>query len=98
MYLLGWKACFRLADTPGVFHDLDQWIARPLRMVQLEQWKHGPTVFRETGKARCAGAERSGGGGLGPTLVGAGRTRCAKHRPAGKGLFEQMGLPRLASR
>jgi len=46
-YLLGWKAYFRLADTPGVFHDLDQWIARRLRMVQLKQWKRGTTIFRE---------------------------------------------------
>ncbi len=47
VYLLGWKAYFRLADTPGVFHDLDQWIARRLRMVQLKQWKRGTTVYRE---------------------------------------------------
>ncbi len=47
VYLLGWKAYFRLADTPGVFHDLDQWIARRLRMVQLKQWKRGTTAYRE---------------------------------------------------
>jgi len=46
-YLLGWKAYFRLVDTPGVFHDLDQWIARRLRMVQLKQWKRGTTILRE---------------------------------------------------
>jgi RNA-directed DNA polymerase len=46
-YLLGWKSYFRLADTPGIFHDLDQWIARRLRMVQLKQWKQGTTVYRE---------------------------------------------------
>jgi RNA-directed DNA polymerase len=46
-YMRGWKAYFRLADTPGVFHDLDQWIARRLRMVQLKQWKRGTTMFRE---------------------------------------------------
>jgi RNA-directed DNA polymerase len=46
-YLLGWKAYFRLADTPGIFHDLDQWIARRLRMVQLKQWKQRTTVYRE---------------------------------------------------
>ena len=46
-YLLGWKAYFRLADTPGIFQDLDQWIARRLRMVQLKQWKRGTTVYRE---------------------------------------------------
>ena len=46
-YLPGWKAYFRLADTPGIFNDLDQWIARRLRMVQLKQWKRGTTVYRE---------------------------------------------------
>ena len=30
-YVLGWKAYFGLADTPGVFRDLDQWIHRRLR-------------------------------------------------------------------
>jgi RNA-directed DNA polymerase len=44
-YLLGWKAYFRLADTPGVFRGLDQWIARRIRMVQLKQWKRGRTVY-----------------------------------------------------
>ena len=34
-YLLGWKQYFGLADTPGVFHGLDQWIHRRLRMIQL---------------------------------------------------------------
>ena len=46
-YLLGWKAYFRLADTPGVFTALDQWLRRRLRMVVLKQWKRGTTVFRE---------------------------------------------------
>jgi len=46
-YLPGWKAYFRLADTPGIFNDLDQWIARRLRMVQLKQWKRETTVYRE---------------------------------------------------
>jgi RNA-directed DNA polymerase len=46
-YLLGWKEYFQLAETPGAFRDLDQWIRRRLRMVQLHQWKHGTTAFRE---------------------------------------------------
>jgi RNA-directed DNA polymerase len=93
-YLLGWKAYFRLADTPGVFHDLDQWIARRLRMVQLKQWKRGSTVYREMRTrgvpdplARAAAAHTrrwwslSAHGALHTALPG-------KH-------FEQMGLPRL---
>jgi RNA-directed DNA polymerase len=46
-YLRGWKAYFRLADTPKVFRELDEWIARRLRMVQFKQWKRGTTMYRE---------------------------------------------------
>jgi RNA-directed DNA polymerase len=47
VYLLGWREYFGLADTPGVFADLDKWIRRRLRLVQLKQWKRGTTAFRE---------------------------------------------------
>lgn len=46
-YLPGWKEYFCLADTPRTFGNLDQWIRRRLRLVQLKQWKRGRTVFRE---------------------------------------------------
>jgi RNA-directed DNA polymerase len=46
-YLTGWKEYFRLAETPGIFADLDKWIRRRLRLVQLKQWKRGRTVYRE---------------------------------------------------
>lgn len=46
-YLRGWKEYFRLAETPGVFTQLDQWIRRRLRQAQLKQWKRGTTAFRE---------------------------------------------------
>ena len=55
-YLLGWKGYFRLADTPKVFRDLDEWIRRRLRALQLKQWKRGRTVFREL---RARGLSRS---------------------------------------
>lgn len=45
--LLGWKACFRLSQTPGVWRELDKWIRHRLRALQLKQWKRGTTVFRE---------------------------------------------------
>ena len=93
-YLLGWKAYFRLADTPGIFHDLDQWIARRLRMVQLKQWKRGRTAYREM---RTRGV---------PDQLAAGAAkhtrswwRLSRHgalQTALPGrLFEEMGLPRL---
>lgn len=46
-YLPGWKRYFSLAETPGVFTALDQWIRRRLRAVHLKHWKRGRTVFRE---------------------------------------------------
>jgi group II intron reverse transcriptase/maturase len=46
-YLLGWKGYFRLAQTPRIFSDLDEWIRHRLRALQLKQWKRGPTIYRE---------------------------------------------------
>lgn len=46
-YLTGWKAYFRLADTPGVFTDVDQWLHRRLRMLIVKQSKRGTTLFRQ---------------------------------------------------
>ena len=46
-YLIGWKLYFQLAETPGIFDDLDQWLRHRLRAVQLKQWKRGTTVYRE---------------------------------------------------
>jgi len=46
-YLAGWKQYFRLAETPRVFGDLDEWVRHRLRQVQLKQWKRGTTIYRE---------------------------------------------------
>jgi group II intron reverse transcriptase/maturase len=46
-YLRGWKGYFRLADTPNIFANIDKWIRRRLRAVQLKQWKQGQTAFRQ---------------------------------------------------
>jgi group II intron reverse transcriptase/maturase len=45
-YLVGWRAYFRLADTPGVFADVDKWLHRRLRMLIVKQQKRGTTLFR----------------------------------------------------
>jgi group II intron reverse transcriptase/maturase len=46
-YLVGWRAYFHQADTPGIFEDLDKWIRHRLRALQLKQWKRGTTTYRE---------------------------------------------------
>jgi RNA-directed DNA polymerase len=45
--VLGWKAYFRLAQTPKVWRELDKWIRHRMRAIQLKQWKRGTTVYRE---------------------------------------------------
>lgn len=95
-YLRGWRAYFRLADTPGIFTDLDSWIHRRLRALQLKQWKRGRTTFREL----CAR-------GLPEWLVkkGAGHGRRwwwaaalgAMHSALPGHYFEELGVPRLAA-
>ena len=45
-YLIGWKEYFRLADTPGVFRELDEWVRHRLRAIHLKQWKRGRTIYR----------------------------------------------------
>ncbi|MBB4234442.1 group II intron reverse transcriptase/maturase [Rhizobium esperanzae] len=47
IFVRGWKAYFRLAQTPRVFSDLDEWMRHRLRAIQLKQWKRGRTIFRE---------------------------------------------------
>jgi RNA-directed DNA polymerase len=45
--VLGRKAYFRLAQTPKVWRELDQWLRERLRAIQLTQWKRGTTMYRE---------------------------------------------------
>ena len=46
-YVPGWKAYFRLAQTPKVMRELDEWLRHRLRAVQLKQWRRGTTMFRD---------------------------------------------------
>jgi len=55
-YLVGWKAYFRLADTPNVLADVDKWLHRRLRMLMLKQWKRGRTMYRELQRRGVGGA------------------------------------------
>jgi group II intron reverse transcriptase/maturase len=46
-YVLGWKAYFGLAQTPGVLNELDQWMRHRLRAIHLKHWRRGTTIYRE---------------------------------------------------
>lgn len=43
----GWVGYFRLADTPSVFAQLDEWLRRRLRQLVWKRWKRGKTRYRE---------------------------------------------------
>jgi len=95
-YLSGWKEYFRFTEMLSVFRDLDQWIRRRVRMVQLRQWKHGPRTFREL----CArGVPRNAAASA---AAHASRWwRIARHPALNFALpnreLQRLGLPRLAT-
>ncbi len=91
-YLPGWKQYFSLADTPGVFSALDQWIRHRLRAVHLKHWKRGRTIFREL-RARGASIHAA-------ACAGSGRrwwhnARLYLHTVLTTRYFDGLGLPRL---
>ena len=46
-YLLGWKAYFGMAQTPGVWRMLDEWLRHRLRAIQLWHWRKPEAIRRE---------------------------------------------------
>ena len=94
-YLAGWKAYFRLADTPRIFRDLDQWVRRRLRLVCLKQWKRGTTAFREL---RARGVPDRVAAQAAAHVSRWWRTahHAALHVALPVAYFDRLGLPRLA--
>lgn len=93
-YLLGWKAYFGLAQTPGVWRTLDEWLRHRLRAIQLRHWRRGSTIYRELIKLGAAEhvAKRV-----------AQNARCWWRNSAGElnrvltvAYFDTIGLPRLS--
>ncbi|MDD4941960.1 MAG: group II intron reverse transcriptase/maturase [Rhodoferax sp.] len=47
-YVLGWKGYFWwLAQTPGIWRELDEWLRHRLRAIQLKHWRRPRTIYRE---------------------------------------------------
>jgi len=94
-YLVGWKNYFRLADTPGVFRDLDKWIRHRLRALHLKHWKRGRTIFRELrarGLSEHAAAKVAANGRRWWN-----NSAMAIHIAFPIAYFDELGLPRLAA-
>jgi RNA-directed DNA polymerase len=92
-YVPGWKAYFRLADTPTVWRELDKWMRHRLRAVQLKQWRSGPTTYRAL---RALGASEQ----LAQEVASHGgrwwcRSATGLHRVLTIAYFDRLGVPRL---
>lgn len=93
-YIPGWRNYYRCAQTPTLFARLDSWLRYRLRVVQLRQWRHGPTIYRALRKlgasdslasrtaARTTGWWRTARQGLNYILTNA--------------YFDHLGVPRFS--
>jgi len=94
-YLSGWRAYFRLAETPLVFRKLDEWIRHRIRQLYLKQWNRGRAIYREL-RARGASDALA-------RMVASGSKRWWHHAAhtihvvLTNAHFDRLGLPRLAS-
>ena len=93
-YLLGWKAYFKLAQTPRAWRELDEWLRHRLRAIQLKHWKRGSTIYREL---MALGATQSAAKRV------ADNSRCWWRNSRGAlntvltiAYFDRLGVPRLS--
>lgn len=94
-YLLGWKQYFGLADTPGIFQRLDQWLHHRLRALQVKQWKRGSTAFRELRQRDVPAALAKQAAQFAESWWRI-ATHTALHMALPGRYFEGLGVPRLA--
>jgi RNA-directed DNA polymerase len=94
--VVGWVGYFRLADTPSVFQELDEWLRRRLRQLIWKRWKRGKTRWRELVKL-----------GVPPGMAGLGAVGTSPWRMAASPVvnmalsntyFRRQGLISLAER
>jgi group II intron reverse transcriptase/maturase len=93
-YLRGWKGYFRLAQTPKVFRELDEWLRHRLRAIQLKHWKRGRTAFRALRRLGASEATAK--------TIAANTSRWWRNAAMALNgvltmdFFDRLGLPRLA--
>ena len=68
-YLPGWKEDFRLAQTPYVFRELDEWLRHRLRALQLKHWRRGTTIYRELRAMGASSTKRLAGRSCPPLVA-----------------------------
>jgi len=93
-YVPGWKQYFRLAQTPRVFRDLDEWLRHRLRALQLKHWRRGTTMYRELLALGASAADAH------QVAANSRRwwrnSRLALNRAMPVAYFDRLGVPRLS--
>ena len=94
-YLLGWRGYFRLANTPKVFDELDQWLRHRLRALHLKHWRRGRVIYPEL-RARGLSEDQA------RQVAGNNRrwwrnSGLLLNRAFPIRYFDQLGVPRLAA-
>ncbi len=93
-YVPGWNAYFHLAQTPGVFRGLDEWIRHRLRAVQLKHWRRGTTMYREL---KAMGASENDARAVAANSRRWWRnSRLRLNRAIPIAYFDRLGVPRLS--
>ena len=96
-YLTGWKLYFQLAETPRIFSDLDEWLRRRIRAVQLKQWKRGTTTYRALrARGLSVTAAREGAAHVHRWWAAANHPAFSAALP--NSYLDRLGVPRLAGR
>jgi group II intron reverse transcriptase/maturase len=94
-YLVGWKGYFGLAETPGLFGELDQWLRHRMRALHLKHWRTGRVIYREL-RARGLTQHQA-------AQVASNARRWWRNSAQGINrafpirYFDQLGVPRLAA-
>ncbi len=96
-YLTGWCGYFALADTPSIFHSLDEWIRRRLRMCLWKQWKKPKTKVK---RLLSLGVPKDKAYEWGNTRKGYWRIACSPilHRTLDNQYWKSNGLNTLTDR
>ncbi|MDI6748532.1 MAG: group II intron maturase-specific domain-containing protein, partial [Rhodocyclaceae bacterium] len=95
-YTRGWIAYFRLANTPSVYKELDEWIRRRLRQIQWKRWKRGTTRYRELVRLGVP-PERAALGAVGTSPWRMSRTPII-HEALSNAYWRNLGLESIAER
>ena len=92
----GWIAYYRLATTPSVYQELDEWIRRRLRQILWKRWKRGTTRYRELVKLGVP-RERAALGAVGTSPWRISHTPVV-HEALNNAYWRKSGLESIAER